>query len=378
MRVVQVCPYFHPHVGGVESHVKDISLELRRRGHEVTVVTSLHARLPREEEVEGLTVLRSKVLLTLFRSPITPGLREELGTLPADLYHTHSPPPLTSYFAAKASERTGVPLVITYHCDLEIPGPLGPLITGLYRRTLEAYTMSQAAGLIATTQTYAATSRSVWRLDPTVIPNAVDVERFHPKVRGDAARQRHGIGPEEPLILFVGRLVRHKGIEYLLQALHHVDARLLIVGTGDYAPELRILTSAMGLEDRVVFAGWVDSRELPSYYAACDLFVLPSVSRLEAFGIAALEAMASGKPVVVSDVPGVREVITDGEEGLLAEPMDPLDLASKMRELLADSRRRRQMGQKGRRKVVKTFTVERVVDRLEEFYESVQSTTSSG
>ncbi|MFQ5838818.1 MAG: glycosyltransferase family 4 protein [Thermoplasmata archaeon] len=378
MRVVQICPYFHPHVGGVESHVKDISLELSRRGHEVTVVTSRHGSLPSRDEVVGVTVRRSKVLLTLFRAPITPSLDEELVGIPGDLYHSHSPPPVTSYFAAKASGRTGVPLVVTYHCDLEIPGPFGPLITGLYRRTFEAYTMRQASGVIATTRTYAATSRSVWRLDPAVIPNAVDVHRFNPKVLGEDVRERHGLETGEPLVLFVGRLVRHKGIEYLLQALRQVEARLLIVGSGDYVPELERLVSYLGLEGRVVFAGRISSEELPAYYAACDLFVLPSVSRLEAFGIAALEAMASAKPVVVSDVPGVREVIADGVEGLLAEPMNSEDLAAKIRVLLSDASRMKKMGRRGRRKVEDAFTVEKVVDRLEEFYTRVQSTTSRG
>ncbi len=116
---------------------------------------------------------------------------------------------------------------------------------------------------------------------------------------------------------------------------------------------------------------------MPGYYAAADLFVLPSISRLEAFGIAALEAMASGKPVVVSDVPGIREVIDDGVEGLLADPINPEDVAERMRELLQDPEARRRMGSRGRRKVEERFSVERVVDRLEAFYAGVQSTTLS-
>ncbi len=376
MRIAQVCPYFYPHIGGVESHVMDISLELKRRGHDVTVVTSKHGRVPAQDEVMGIPVLRSKVLLTLFRSPVTPRLTDDLEVVPADLYHTHSPPPVTSYFAARTSERTGVPLVVTYHCDLEVAGPAGPLVTGLYRRTLEAFAMSQATGVVATTHTYAATSRSLWKLDPMVIPNAVDAKRFKPGASGTAIRKRYGIRETEPLVLFVGRLVRHKGIEYLLQALRQVDARLLVVGGGDSAARLKGLASSLGLEEKVDFAGRVAESEKPEYFAACDVLVLPSVSRLEAFGIAALEAMACGKPVVVSDVPGVREVITDGVEGLLAEPMSPEDIARKIDRLLENSQERERMGLAGRHKVEKSFTVEKVVDGLEDLYLQVQSTTS--
>lgn len=378
MRIAQVCPYFHPHIGGVESHVMDISLELRRRGHDVTVVTSQHGRVGSRDEVHGIPILRSKVMLTLFRSPVTPHLTDDLETIPVDLYHAHSPPPVTSYFAALTSERTGVPLVVTYHCDLEIPSPLGPLITGLYRRTVEAYAMRQASGVIATTHTYAATSRSLWKLDPMVIPNAVDAQRFNTEVSGSSIRRRYAIPEVEPLVIFVGRLVRHKGIEYLLQAIRQVDARLLVIGGGEYASRLKGLAVSLGLGEKVVFTGHVPEAEKPEYFAACDLLVLPSVSRLEAFGIAALEAMASGRPVVVSDVPGVREVITDGVEGLLAEPMNPDDIASKVRRLLDDRQERKRMGLAGRRKVEKSFTVQKVVDDLEELYQQAQSTTSSG
>ncbi|MCJ2520572.1 MAG: glycosyltransferase, partial [Candidatus Thermoplasmatota archaeon] len=159
--------------------------------------------------------------------------------------------------------------------------------------------------------------------------------------------------------------------------LRRVDAHLIIVGVGDHARKLETMVTDLGLRDRVVFVGRVPSRELQSYYAACDLFVLPSISRLEAFGIAALEAMASGKPVVVSDVPGIREVIADGVDGLLADPMNPEDIAGKMRDLLEDPERRRRMGSRGRRKVEERFAVRPVVDKLERFYARIQSTTLS-
>jgi len=126
--------------------------------------------------------------------------------------------------------------------------------------------------------------------------------------------------------------------------------------------------------DRVIFTGRVSRDDLPSYFAACDVFVLPSVSRLEAFGIVALEAMASGKPVVVSDIPGVREVITDGREGVLADPVNPEDLALKIRALLADDKKRAEMGRAGRATVEKTFSIESVADQVEAVYREVSAT----
>jgi glycosyltransferase involved in cell wall biosynthesis len=378
MQIVQVSPYFHPHLGGVESHVLSISQELHRRGHGLTVITSSHDGDAREEWMGGLRVLRSRVLLTLFQSPVTLAMARDIRGVESDLYHAHTPSPLPAYFAARAAETTGVPLLITYHCDSEIQGPWGPPILGLYHRTLEAYTMERAAGIITTTQTYAATSRAVWDQDTMTIPNPVDIERFHPQVSAGDIRARHGIPQDEPLVLFVGRLVPHKGTEYLLRAMPSLSAHLLLVGTGPREALLRRMATRPALEGRVHFAGRVSSPELPQYYAASDLSVLPSTSRLEAFGIAALEAMASGKPVIVSDVPGVREVIEEGREGLRVDPIDAEDIAAKIQTLLEDEGLRKAMGRRAREKVERQFSLASVVDRLETFYERTQSTMVKG
>ncbi len=148
-------------------------------------------------------------------------------------------------------------------------------------------------------------------------------------------------------------------------------ARFLVVGEGSLLEAMKRLANSMGVADRVRFLGRVSEENLPKVYAACDVFVLPSVSRLEAFGIVALEAMATAKPVIVADIPGVREVIEDGREGLLAEPMNARDLAEKIRRLLADPEARRVMGQRGREKVLESFGIELVTDRIENVYRAV-------
>ena len=372
MHIVQACPWFHPYVGGVETHVATLSGELVRRGHEVTVVTSRVGReLPDREEWGGIHIRRAKARAVWIRTPISPATKGLLASLDPDVVHAHSPPPLTSYYAARTSSRRRFPFVITCHCDIEIPSLFGPLIESVYRHTLEYSTIRRARRIIVTTATYAATSRAVWRFNPAVIPNAVDVKRYRPDGDGRPARARHRI-TEEPVVLFVGRMVGHKGIENLIEAARSVAyAKFILVGGGPELEPLRRLAAHVGVADRVIFPGKVPDHDLPGYFAACDVFVLPSVSRLEAFGIVALEAMASGKPVVVSDIPGVREVITDGKEGLLADPVNPEDLGLKIRTLLADDRKRSEMGQAGRQAVERNFSIERVADRIETVYHDV-------
>src|SRR5436189_6287579 len=128
---------------------------------------------------------------------------------------------------------------------------------------------------------------------------------------------------------------------------------------------------ATGVADRVRFFGRISDDRLPELYAACDVFVLPSVSRLEAFGIVALEAMSTGKPVIVADIPGVREIIEDGRDGLLADPLNPRDLAEKIRRLLADPDACHAMGPRAREKVLESFSIEQVTDRIEAAYRAV-------
>jgi phosphatidylinositol alpha-1,6-mannosyltransferase len=174
-------------------------------------------------------------------------------------------------------------------------------------------------------------------------------------------------------VLCVGRLVQHKGIEQLIDAMPLLPppARLLIVGEGDMRAQFEERARASAASDRITFLGRATHAELPDIYRGCDVFVLPSVSRLEAFGIVALEAMASGLPVVASDIPGVREVVEEGVEGRLANPLDPRDLADKINDLLVDPLRRARYGRNGRAKVLRDYTWEHVAARVHEVYELV-------
>lgn len=380
VQIAQVAPWFSPHFGGVESHVRSLSRELARRGHEVTVVTSRHdPSLPPEETLDGFRVLRVKPRFILIQTPITPRMRQSLRDVKADVVHAHSPPPLASHYAGVVASERGIPYVVTYHCDVDLPSAFGSIVESVYRRSLGASTLRNAAQVVVTTRTYAATSRAVWRYNPTVIPNAVDHRRFRPDVDGSEIRTSLSIPADAPLVLLVGRIVPHKGIEHFIEAARYVpEARFVIAGEGSLLEPMKRLATSMGVEERVHFLGRVTEERLPEVYAACDVFVLPSVSRLEAFGIVALEAMATAKPVIVADIPGVREMIEDGRDGLLADPVNPADLGEKIRRLLADPEARRTMGQRGREKVLESFGIERVTDRIEAMYRGVLNRSRAG
>src|SRR5256712_5177026 len=249
-------------------------------------------------------------------------MRATLRGLAGDGPHAHSPPPLASYYAGAVAGERGTPYIVTYHCDVELPSALGTLAESIYRRSLGESTLRNAAQVVVTTRTYGATSRAVWRHNPVVVPNAVDHRRFRPDVDGSVIRDRLNIPRETPVALLVGRIVPHKGVEHFIEAARFVpEARFLVVGEGSLLEAMKRFAGTMGVTDRVRLLGRVSDENLPKVYAACDVFVLPSVSRLEAFGIVALEAIVATKPVNVDGTPRQRGVILDGRLGLLAGPV---------------------------------------------------------
>jgi glycosyltransferase involved in cell wall biosynthesis len=242
--------------------------------------------------------------------------------------------------------------------------------------------LQRASRVLATSKDYALASRlaPLAEARPGLVgelPNGVDVDRFHPGIDGSRVRDRHGLRTDEPTILFVGALDRahyFKGIPTLLQALACIPdpgVRLLVVGDGDLRTAYQDQAAELDLEARVTFCGRVPDAELPVHYAACDLLVLPSTTMGEAFGVVLLEAMACAKPVVASNLPGVRSVVTHGVDGLLAESGDVNDLTSKMQSLLDSPGQCREMGERGRAQVVDKYDWRAIVSRLERIYTEV-------
>lgn len=375
MRILQVSPYFYPHAGGVESHVRAISVELARLGHEVTVLTSRYDRsLPATETLDGVRVVRAPTRAVLWNTPVDSGVRRLVRELTADVVHVHYPPPLTAYYAARGLGASAVPLCLTYHCDLYLSGPFGRLATGFYERLFLPPTLRRVSRVIVHTRSYGATSRALRGRPLTIIPSSVDLDRFRPGTPDSELRRRLGLDHRR-LLAFTGRLVPHKGLDALLRALPALpaDVTLLLIGQGPRLPALVASARRLNVEDRVVFADSVSDDDLPDYLRLAEIFVFPSQNRLEGFGLAVAEAMAVGLPVVIADMPGVREVIEPGREGLLAEPMLPGDIAEKIRELLDDPERRRAMGVAGRVRAEARYGVNRVAEELLSVYRGLSA-----
>jgi glycosyltransferase involved in cell wall biosynthesis len=378
MKIAQITPYYYPHIGGVEYYVKNISSALKDRGHKITIYTSHYGKeIKRTEKIDGIKVKRIKQLVNIFSTPVTPNLKSIIKGSNFDIYHSHAPPPLTPYYVVKGLKNRDKPHVLTYHCDLELPTRLGFFMTNIYRHTYGNYTLKNVDEIFVSTETYAATSRSVWKHNAKVIPLGVDTERFHPGVQGKRIRKKFNLGKSK-VVMFVGRLTLHKGVQHLIDAAGiYRKAKYLIVGSGPKESYLKKRAAASPNRKNIIFTGKATDDQLPEYYGACDLLVLPSVSRLEAFGLVMLEALSSGKPVVTSDMPGMREVVVDGVDGYLAEPLDPRDIATKIEKVFSDPENARKLGEAGRRKVVDKFTWPRIAELVEARYLKVMDRARS-
>ncbi len=212
-----------------------------------------------------------------------------------------------------------------------------------------------------------------------VVYNGIDTTRFLPGERIDSRRKEFGLSHNDLVIGTVGHFAPLKGYDDLILAMPLMvesfpQARLLIAGEAiyrayrDYKQELRDLINRLDLADKVIFAGQRD--DLPEVLETLDIFVLPS--RSEGFGRANLEAMASGKPVVSTDVGGIPEVVIDGETGLLVPPQDPRALAKAIIRLAEDKNLREKMGAAGRKRA-EFFSVARMVDGVVKVYDEIVS-----
>jgi glycosyltransferase involved in cell wall biosynthesis len=378
MRIAHVSATFPPYYAGTGLVCYHNALELARRGHRVTVFTAAHppGEHPYPPEIE---VRRLPVLFRSGNAPFLPGLLKIRGF---DLIHLHYP-----FFggepSAIAAWLSNTPLVITYHQDALLHGIQGK-IEKILRWTVERWVLRSASRVLFTSMDYARASYIMPILKGreeaiSEMPNGVDPERFFPGRPPEDLERRFRHSAEEKIVLLVAGLDRShyfKGVPVLLQALSQLPPTVkgVIVGDGDLRAGYEQMSRESGISSRVFFPGRVAEEKLPDFYRLADVTVLPSTTMGEAFGLVLLESLACGTPVIASNLPGVRSVVSDGRDGLLAPPGDVADLAEKMDRLLNDPALCHEMGRRGRARVEGEYAWERAGERLEQLYLEVLAT----
>jgi len=377
MRICLITSCFPPSPGGIERCVFELSTRLKRRGHETTIITSSRG-LPigTYNQIWDHVghVIRYPEQFTAFEVPVAPEISARLlFDSDYDVLHIHGMTPGQSDLSLVASKLSKAKIVYTHHFD---PQTYGGHLTKLYSYVGRC-TIGLADVITASTSSYARSSQFLkpYLSRVRIVPMGVDSARFDSQ-SSTANSQIYDLAPAltsfQKKILYVGKLIYYKGIDNLLYAfseLRGTDACLMIVGEGVEKWHLTQLAKQLHVSNRVFFLGTVPDPQLPSTYSAADVVVLPSITRREAFGIVILEAMASGKPVVASAIPGVSEVVRHGMTGYLVPPGNPTALASALESILLDQARAKRMGGEARRLAANQYDWERIYEQYVTLYE---------
>ena len=210
-------------------------------------------------------------------------------------------------------------------------------------------------------------------------PLGVDLNQFSPQPKNQRLLEKYNLQADDKIVLFVGGLDRahyFKGVSGLIKAWfkiknQHPKAKLLIVGEGELKKNYQKLARDLGIDKKIIFVGRVEDQALPQYYNLADIFVLPSTTRSEAFGLVSLEAMACAKPIIVSDLPGPRTLVENN--GLIVRLKDVEDLSQKLDQLLKNKTLAQQLGQIGRKRVEQKYNWSKIVEKLNKIYNGVKN-----
>ncbi|HWZ46200.1 MAG TPA: glycosyltransferase [Candidatus Saccharimonadales bacterium] len=363
MKILQVGKFYDPYCGGMETVVKNLCHELKDRVDLHLLVANTSCRTVHEQREFPITRVASYG--TLRSSSITPSFAAWLRKLPGDIVDLHMPNPVAEVsYLMMATDR---PLVAHFHSDIVKQR----FLLRAYAPFLEAF-YARASFIVVPTPNHISKSPFVSRFQSKcrIVPYGISVAKFD--LTAPLSKKVEELRCGRPTILYVGRLVYYKGLEYLINAMPELDAQLWIVGSGPLAGELKQLTMQRNVHEKVRFLGEISDEALPAYYHACDIFVLPSVADSEMFGMVQLEAMACRKPVVSTSLPtGVSWVNQHGVTGLSVLPRDSHALAKAIKKLLDNRSLREEMGEAGRRRVESEFTAVKMAQGVLEIYRSL-------
>lgn len=370
MRILELGKFYPPVRGGMETLLQLWAEGFRDRGAQVTCVVANRDRQTVVESQPGLVLHRLGSHGQLFSASICPSYPGATRRFTADIIHAHFPNPLADLAVLRAPAST--PVVVHWHSDIVRQ----KLLLRLYKPIQDAL-LRRANRIVVATPQHLEYSDWLGRhaSKVQVIPFGLDLARFQPNPALMARAAELRAGTQATVFLNIGRLVGYKGQRYAIEAMPRVPGAILwLVGTGPLEAELRSLASQLGVASRVRFWGDVADADLPALLHACDVFLFPSITPNEAFGLVLVEAMACGKPVVSCHLrSGVPYVCRDGDNGMLVAPRDASALAQTMGKLIASPALRQQLGLRGADRAQAEFSRQAMITAHWDLFESLLS-----
>ncbi len=369
MRILRLIPYFSDSFGGPVQHVKMVTKELQRLGHETVVYTSnLADKSGRTMEFteEEFDVRMFPVRWSVGDYFYTAGMKAALKREDFDLVHAHCYRSYQTSLAVWISQEAEKPLVFTAHGTLmKLPGLRDRVLKGVYDGFTRATVLRRSSRVVALSLLEVNQYRAlnVPHEKTVLIHHGVDADLFKPLNNGHALRADLGFGGG-PIVLFAGRIHERKGLQYLVPAFERVvqefpEAELVICGPDyGYLRDLTRLIASTSIEQKVQLAGEIEHSRMPQIYNASDVVVLPA--QYEVFGHVLAEAAACGKAIVATKWGWSAEFFEDGRDCMLIGKYgDVNSLAAAMRALLRSPELRSKLGANAREKVVQKLSWER-------------------
>ncbi len=393
MKILHIVKLYYPWIGGVEKVAQEMAEGIKRET-DVHVLCCQQRGRGSREYIGGVMVVKAGSLGTFFSMPLSlvfPFLfRAEVKR--ADILHFHFPFPLADVVYLFFAKQKNKKIVVTWHSDIWRQKRILFFYKPLLRKFL------QIADIILPT------SQNVLNNSPflkefsdkcRVMPLFIDTEYWKslkevpvvldPRVKFPISERdlefreiampvvpeddMENMVKDKKIVLFVGRLVYYKGVEYLIEAMKGIDAVLLIVGNGVLENELKEKVQIAGLEKNILFIPHLSDQELKWCYQHANIFVLPSIEKTEAFGLVQLEAMFFGLPVINTNLPtGVPSVSLHNETGLTVPPRDSSALHNAIRKLLSDEGLTREMGERGKKRAEEVFGKKKTIADLMSLY----------
>ena len=374
MKVLQVYKdYFPPVRGGIEGHINLLANGLKKNGVEVEVLVSNTSSRLEKENIDGIPVIKIPQIGRYASASLNMNFSYWINKLgeKADILHFHFPNPTAeiSYLISGLNRK----IVVTYHSDIIRQARLLKIYSPFLKQFLK-----KADDIIITSPNYLETSPYLadFKSKSTLVPFGINLSEFDSnfleKKKIENIRNQYGHS-----MLFIGKFRYYKGLHVLIKSMKTVEGKLLLIGSGPLEADLKRQASKLHLDHKIIFLGELTDSEKINYLHACDVFVLPSIYRSEAFGIVQLEAMACSKPVVCTELGTGTSFVNQHEKtGLVVKPNDHDALSQSINHILRNPDIKERYGKAGYERVSNYFSQERMVHEVISVYEKNLSAVS--
>ena len=365
MKVIHVCPRYHPYIGGVETHVRSVCRGLSEAGIAVEIYSAdAPGRAVKQEVVDGIRLTRFPSFSPRDTICFSPKLHRALKEVQADIIHVHDYRALPMLSAAWG-KREDIKLVITLHLGFS---KIGKWVYHIYNPLFGKMIFNRADRIVycAPAELNEVPVLENYKHKMVLIPNGIELT----EIDNHYQTKRHlktTLG-----LLCASRIEKQKGLRTVIAAVNHLKGmpvNLNVAGDGPDLPRLRDMSSKLGLTDMITFRGWVAKEELYKLYSQSDIFLL--LSEFEAYSIALIEAMAFGLVPLVTRVGGNSDMVNDTVGYLVDYPADSEEVATILQQLASNTKLLRQKKRNSRNHALKHFDIETQIKRVIEIYQSI-------